>query len=128
VSRGAHIIHSERGAMKPRLRIRWAGMLIAACALLTGGYAQAGEATAEQTGGVGRDGLDVASISSFYIGGHQVELSGLPTRTIVFSPGEKPTKVNPNGTAQPSHSNLPLVPVKPAHPALETLRTGAPAL
>lgn len=84
--------------MKPRLRIRWIGMLIAACALLTGGYAQATAATGEQAGGAGRDGLDVASMGSFYIGGHQVELSGLPTRTIVFSPGEKPTKVNPNGT------------------------------
>jgi hypothetical protein len=37
-------------------------------------------------------------------------------------------KVNPNGTAQPNRNNLPLVPVKPAHPALETLRPGAPAL
>ena len=37
-------------------------------------------------------------------------------------------KVNPNGTAQPNRSNLPLVPVRPAHPALETLRPGAPAL
>jgi hypothetical protein len=37
-------------------------------------------------------------------------------------------KVNPNATSEPNRNNLPLAPVKPAHPALETLRPGAPAL
>ena len=37
-------------------------------------------------------------------------------------------KVNPNATSQPNRNNLPLAPVKPAKPALETLRPGAPAL
>ena len=37
-------------------------------------------------------------------------------------------KVNPNGTSKPNRNKLPLAPVKPAHPALETLRPGAPAL
>ena len=37
-------------------------------------------------------------------------------------------KVNPNATSEPNRNNLPLAPVKPAQPALETLRPGAPAL
>ena len=37
-------------------------------------------------------------------------------------------KVNPIATSEPNRNNLPLAPVKPAHPALETLRPGAPAL
>ena len=37
-------------------------------------------------------------------------------------------KVNPNATSEPNRNNLPLVPVKPARPALEILRPGAPAL
>jgi pimeloyl-ACP methyl ester carboxylesterase len=45
-----------------------------------------------------RGGFDVASIGSFYIGGHESSLTGLPPRDIVFSPGEKQTRVDPNGT------------------------------
>jgi len=37
-------------------------------------------------------------------------------------------KLNPNATSKPNGNNRPFVPVKPAHPALETLRPGAPAL
>lgn len=36
--------------------------------------------------------------------------------------------VNPDGIAKPNRNNLPLAPVKPAHPSSETLRPGAPAL
>ncbi len=36
-------------------------------------------------------------------------------------------KVDPNGTAQPVRSGLPLAPVKPAHPELESLRPGGAA-
>jgi hypothetical protein len=37
-------------------------------------------------------------------------------------------KLNPNGTSKPNGNNRPFVPVKPAYPALETLRPGGPAL
>jgi uncharacterized membrane protein len=36
-------------------------------------------------------------------------------------------KVNPKATSKPNRSNLPLTPVKPRKPSLETLRAGAPA-
>jgi len=37
-------------------------------------------------------------------------------------------KLNPNATSKPNGNNRTFVPVKPAQPALETLRPGAPAL
>jgi pimeloyl-ACP methyl ester carboxylesterase len=39
----------------------------------------------------------VKEIGSFHIGGRTVTLSNLPIREIVFSPGQSPTKVDPNG-------------------------------
>ncbi|NML32299.1 esterase [Paraburkholderia sp. G-4-1-8] len=39
----------------------------------------------------------VKEVGSFHIGGRTVTLDGLPARTIVFSPGSPPVKVDPNG-------------------------------
>ncbi|MBI3706872.1 MAG: esterase [Proteobacteria bacterium] len=42
-------------------------------------------------------GLDVHEVGSFYVGGHQQVLSGLPVREIVFTPGAAPFRSDPNG-------------------------------
>ncbi len=39
----------------------------------------------------------VKEIGSFHLGGHQANLTGLPTRDVVFSPGSPVFKVDPNG-------------------------------
>ena len=45
----------------------------------------------------GADGLSVAEIGSFHVGGRAVSLTGLPTREVVFTAGSAPIKVDPNG-------------------------------
>lgn len=59
-----------------------AAMLATALALLTGAPASA---------------YDVKEMGSFFVGGHGVTLSGLPTREIVFRPGAPPLISDPNG-------------------------------
>ena len=44
--------------------------------------------------------LQIREISSFHVGGRVAELSGLPEREIVFSPGAPPVRMNPNGAFQ----------------------------
>ena len=44
--------------------------------------------------------LRIREIGSFHVGGRIAELSGLPEREIVFSPGSPPTRINPNGQFQ----------------------------
>lgn len=46
------------------------------------------------------EAYDVKEIGSFYVGGHSVTLSELPTREIVFTPGAPPVKSDPNGEFQ----------------------------
>ncbi|VWC73596.1 hypothetical protein BLA17378_03434 [Burkholderia aenigmatica] len=58
--------------------------------------------------------LEVASIGSFHVGGHAVTLSGLPSRSIVFSPGAPPTVVDPNGAFEVGQMYVQYV--KLAHP------------
>lgn len=41
--------------------------------------------------------FSVREIGSFHIGGRQVQLSGLPVRELVFTPGAPPFRVDPNG-------------------------------
>ena len=41
--------------------------------------------------------LNVSEIGSFHIGGRYFEISGKPTKEIVFSPGSAPAKIDPNG-------------------------------
>jgi pimeloyl-ACP methyl ester carboxylesterase len=45
----------------------------------------------------GASGLDVKEIGSFHVGGHQVALSGLPVRELVFTAGGAPVRSDPNG-------------------------------
>jgi pimeloyl-ACP methyl ester carboxylesterase len=42
--------------------------------------------------------LHVRDIGSFHIGGREAQLSGLPVREVVFSPGNPPVRVDPNGS------------------------------
>ena len=42
--------------------------------------------------------LHVRDIGSFHIGGREAHLSGLPAREVVFSPGNPPVRVDPNGS------------------------------
>lgn len=44
--------------------------------------------------------LKIREISSFHVGGRIAELSGLPEREVVFSPGAPPMRLNPNGQFQ----------------------------
>ena len=44
------------------------------------------------------DGMSLASWGNFHVGGRLVEISGKPTREVVFSPGGVPAKIDPNGT------------------------------
>ena len=44
--------------------------------------------------------LMVREIGSLHVGGRVAEISGLPEREIVFSPGAPPLRVNPNGQFQ----------------------------
>jgi pimeloyl-ACP methyl ester carboxylesterase len=44
-----------------------------------------------------RADYQVREIGSFYVGGHEVQLRGLPQREISFSAGMVPVKVDPNG-------------------------------
>ena len=80
--------------------------MLALCALFC-----APEAMAQPGPGPGRpaegraprgDGppLRIRDISSFHVGGRIAELSGLPEREIVFSPGAPPLRINPNGQFQ----------------------------
>jgi pimeloyl-ACP methyl ester carboxylesterase len=81
-------------------------MMVMLCAVLW-----APEAMAQPGPGPGRpaegraprgDGppLRIRDISSFHVGGRIAELSGLPEREIVFSPGAPPVRINPNGQFQ----------------------------
>jgi pimeloyl-ACP methyl ester carboxylesterase len=42
--------------------------------------------------------LQVRDIGSFHIGGREAHLQGLPAREVVFSPGNPPVRVDPNGS------------------------------
>ena len=48
--------------------------------------------------GAAEDGMSLASWGNFHVGGQLVEISGKPTREVVFSPGGVPAKIDPNGT------------------------------
>lgn len=55
-----------------------------------------------QHGGMAMAGapLRIRDIGSLHVGGRIAELSGLPEREIVFSPGSPPVRINPNGQFQ----------------------------
>src|SRR5262249_18292464 len=44
--------------------------------------------------------IALRDMGSFHIGGRHIEISGQPTKEIVFTPGGVPAKVDPNGTYQ----------------------------
>jgi pimeloyl-ACP methyl ester carboxylesterase len=44
-----------------------------------------------------RADMTVKEVGSFHVGGREVQLSGLPTKEIVFTAGAAPRKVDPNG-------------------------------
>ncbi|WP_133649086.1 alpha/beta fold hydrolase [Paraburkholderia flava] len=88
------------------------------CAALMSGC---GTTPAGSTGSDAHTALAVDSIGSFFIGGHEVALSGLPSRSIVFSPGAPPATVDPNGTFEAGQMYVQYV--KLAHP-----RTRLPVL
>lgn len=110
IDRRAHRMRTALAAC-----MRWLGaMSIAAtgCLTLTG----CADTPADSTATYRSDArtLEVASIGSFHIGGHAAELSGLPSRSIVFSPGAPPTVVDPNGTFEVGQMYVQYV--KLAHP------------
>ena len=47
-----------------------------------------------------KEPIALRDMGSFHIGGRQIEVSGLPIKEIVFTPGGVPAKVDPNGTYQ----------------------------
>ncbi len=42
--------------------------------------------------------LNIVDMGSFHVGGRLVEISGRPTKEVVFSPGSAPAKIDPNGS------------------------------
>lgn len=65
--------------------------------------------------------LHVRSISSFFVGGHEATVSGLPERQMVYSPGHEPVRVDPNGTFEVEAmyvQQIRLVSPRAAHPLL----------
>jgi pimeloyl-ACP methyl ester carboxylesterase len=60
---------------------------IAAAAVLLAGCASQG-------------GLNIKEMGSFHVGGREHTVSGKPVRTVMFTPGGAPAKVDPNGVYQ----------------------------
>src|SRR3954471_3833299 len=44
--------------------------------------------------------IALRDMGSFHVGGRLLEISGLPVKEVVFTPGGVPAKVDPNGTYQ----------------------------
>jgi hypothetical protein len=47
-----------------------------------------------------KEPIALRDMGSFHIGGRQIEVSGQPTKEVLFTPGGVPAKVDPNGTYQ----------------------------
>ncbi len=52
---------------------------------------------AVMAGCASQGGLEIRDMGSFHVGGREFTVSGKPVKTVTFSPGGAPARIDPNG-------------------------------